>query len=125
MPIPIPTALSFPTATNMSIPIPTALSFSLVNISVVNDVSRPGSVAIGEKDVIHRSLPEVVLYDTGSQLAYGRRVGSGKTGPHRIVRKRRLHDTLVQTRQRRSLYHVLSLILVAIVLLGVLVPLGT
>ena len=53
-----------------------------------------------------------------------RGTGSGKTGPHKIVRKRRIQDTLVQTRQRRSLYSLVSLVLVAIVLLGVLVPLG-
>ena len=48
----------------------------------------------------------------------------GGPGPHKIVRKRRIQDTLVQTRQRRSVYRVLSLVLVAIVLLGVLAPLG-
>ncbi len=115
-----------PVMSAMPISIPTALSFPLVDVSVVDDVSRPGSDTIGEEDVIHRSLPEVVLpYDTGSQPAYRHRTSSGKTGPHRIVRKRRIHDTVVQTRQRRSLYHVLSLVLVAIVLLSVLVPLGT
>ncbi len=50
---------------------------------------------------------------------------TGKTGPQRrIVRKRRLHDMLMQTKQRRSLYQILSVALVVIVLLGVLVPLG-
>jgi len=51
---------------------------------------------------------------------------SGKTGPQRrLVRKRRIHDILVQTRQRQGLYRALSLALVALVLLSVLVPLGT
>ncbi len=70
-------------------------------------------------------LVPVMPNDTASHPTYVRRQSSGKTGPQRkIIHKRRIHDMLIQTRQRRSLYHVLSLVLIAIVLLGVLVPLG-
>ncbi len=99
--------------TKASIPIPTMLSFTSPT-PVGTDLSRPPGLPITDEDTINRSLP----------LAYVRRQGSGKTGPHKIVRKRRIQDTLVQTRQRRSVYRVVSLVLVAIVLLGVLTPLG-
>ncbi len=70
-------------------------------------------------------LALVMPNDTASHPTYVRRQSSGKTGPQRkIVHKRRIHDMLTQTRRRRSLYQVLSLVMVAIVLLGVLVPLG-
>ena len=120
--------------TKASIPIPTALSFSsmmpLEEAPVGTDSSRPSRLSIWQEDVINRSLQAntpfafVLPNDTASYSVYERRQGSGKTGPHKIVRKRRIQDTLVQTRQRRSLYSVLSLVLVAIVLLGVLMPLG-
>lgn len=67
----------------------------------------------------------VVISDVASSL-FTRSQSNGKTGPQRrIVRKRRIHEILTQTRQRQGLYRALSLVLVAIVLLGVLVPLGT
>jgi len=136
VPISIPTALSFPIPfstveeaiaqiATVPVPIPTVLSFifpvSVDEASVGTDLSRPSRQSIGQEDVINRSLQASDIPSS----AYVRRPGSGKTGPHKIVRKRRIQDTLVQTRQRRGLYHILSLALVALVLLGVLVPLGT
>ncbi len=131
----VPSADVLPLETKASIPIPTSLSFSsmtpMEEVSVGTDLSRPLAESITEEDAINRSLRAsdipfafVLPNDTASHSAYVRRQGSGKTGPHKIVRKRRIQDTLVQTRQRRSVYRVLSLVLVAIVLLGVLAPLG-
>ncbi len=117
----MPSADTLLLETKTSIPIPKALSFPM---PVGTDLSRPLDLSVGDEEAINRSLQQVLPRDTASHASYVRRPGNGKTGPHKIVRKRRIQDTLVQTRQRRSVYSILSLVLVAIVLLGVLVPLG-
>ncbi len=111
-----------------TIPIPTALTFAspphLEEVSVGTDLSRPLQASIGEQDAINRSL-QVLTEDTATHSAYGRKYQNGKTGPQRkIVRKRRIHDTQTLTRQRNGLYRILSVAFVAIILLGVLTPLG-
>ncbi|GAC1559903.1 MAG: hypothetical protein NVS2B2_20630 [Ktedonobacteraceae bacterium] len=119
-PIPIePSAGVLSLETKDSITIPTILSFPSPFATQEEDVVQTTRVTVPIPTALSFVLPE----NTANPSLYVRRQGSGKTGPHKIVRKRRIQDTLVQTRQRR-LYRVLSLILVAIVLLGVLVPLG-
>ncbi len=130
--IPIPTALTF------AIPMPTETEREeLVVEQIVEQSSAVESVAIQAVPAVKvKTLAEVlnnnvalpisiVISDVASSI-FARRRSSGKTGPQRrIVRKRRISSTLVQTRQRQGLYRALSLVLVAIVLLSVLVPLGT
>jgi len=80
---------------------------------------------IRELTLVTPSATPIVTDDTASHSAYVLKHQSGKTGPQqKIVHKWRVHDTQTRTQQRHGLYRVLSIVLVAIILLGVLTPLG-
>ena len=133
--IPLPTMLSFaepvptqvereeaevapPEPSLVAIPLPTMLSFA--EPAPVRLAAPTSAAAV--RAVVSPPITALAVREENVSTFVRH---TGKTGPQRrLVRKRRLQDMLVYARQRRSLYQVLSIMLVALVLLGVLVPLG-